>query len=56
VRSFEPIQAKAAGPITRLSKWSRRSPGRAASAAAAVIFALSGLGFVAIRVSPSINA
>jgi len=49
VRSFEPIQVKAVGPITRLQKWSRRSPGRAASAAAAVLFALSGFVFFTVR-------
>ncbi len=49
VRSFEPIQAKAVGPIIRLLKWSRRSPGRAASAAAAVLFVLAGVGFVVVR-------
>ncbi len=50
VRSFEPIQAQAAGPITRLRKWARRSPGRAASAAAALIFlvAVAGLAVAGI--------
>jgi serine/threonine protein kinase/formylglycine-generating enzyme required for sulfatase activity len=49
VRSFEPIQAKAAGPVTRVFKWSRRNPGRASSAAAAALFALTGLGFFVVR-------
>jgi formylglycine-generating enzyme required for sulfatase activity/tRNA A-37 threonylcarbamoyl transferase component Bud32 len=48
VRSFEPIQAKSAGPITRLQKWSRRNPGRAVGAAAAVIAFASGVTFVVL--------
>ncbi len=49
VRSFEPIQAKADGPWMRLRKWSRRSPGRAVSAAAALLFVLVGAGFFGWR-------
>jgi formylglycine-generating enzyme required for sulfatase activity/tRNA A-37 threonylcarbamoyl transferase component Bud32 len=49
IRSFEPIQAKSAGPITRLGKWARRHPGRSVSAAATLLFVLFGLGFVTSR-------
>jgi serine/threonine protein kinase/formylglycine-generating enzyme required for sulfatase activity len=38
VRSYEPIQAKAAGRILRLRKWARRRPGRATAVAAAAAF------------------
>jgi len=49
VRSFEPIQAKAAGRITRIRKWSRRNPGPAVSAAAGALFVLSVLVFFTAR-------
>ncbi|MCY2960807.1 MAG: SUMF1/EgtB/PvdO family nonheme iron enzyme [Planctomycetota bacterium] len=49
VRSFEPIQAKAAGPVTRLRKWSRRNPGQAVGAAAVVVFVSITLGVVTVR-------
>ncbi|MBK7878270.1 MAG: SUMF1/EgtB/PvdO family nonheme iron enzyme [Planctomycetes bacterium] len=44
VRSFEPIQAKAATVFARARKWARRNPGRATAAAAGVVFALTGAG------------
>lgn len=44
VRSFEPIRAKAAGPITRLRKWARRKPAVAVAVAAVVLMALLGVG------------
>jgi len=50
VRSFEPIQAEAAGPVTRFLKWSRRRPGRAASATAAVLFVVAVAGFTLFQV------
>ncbi|HLQ37934.1 MAG TPA: bifunctional serine/threonine-protein kinase/formylglycine-generating enzyme family protein [Planctomycetota bacterium] len=37
IRSFEPIQARAASPWTRLRKWMRRHPGRASSLVAALL-------------------
>jgi len=46
VRSYEPIQAKASGPLLRLSKWARRHPGRATAAGALTLFTCSGLGLV----------
>jgi len=49
VRSFEPIQAKAAGRITRIRKWARRNPGPAVSAAAGALFVLFALSFVVVR-------
>ncbi|MBL8859006.1 MAG: SUMF1/EgtB/PvdO family nonheme iron enzyme [Planctomycetes bacterium] len=49
VRSFEPIQAKADGTFTRMRKWSRRNPGRAASAAAVALFVLVALGSIGWR-------
>ncbi len=49
VRSFEPIQAKAASTITRVGKWSRRNPGRATAAGACVVFAFTGIALVAGR-------
>jgi formylglycine-generating enzyme required for sulfatase activity len=42
VRSFEPIRAKAAGPVARLRKWARRRPGYAVAAVAAVAFVVAG--------------
>lgn len=41
VRSFEPIRAKAAGPLIRLQKWARRSPGLATGSAAAALLVLA---------------
>ncbi len=49
VRSFEPIQAKAVGRITRIRKWARRNPGPAVSSAAGAVFVLFALGFVVAR-------
>ncbi|MBL8860412.1 MAG: SUMF1/EgtB/PvdO family nonheme iron enzyme [Planctomycetes bacterium] len=49
VRSFEPIQAKAAGKIERLAKWSRREPARAAGAAVALLLLLGILGTITLR-------
>lgn len=46
VRSFEPISAKAAGPIARARKWARRNPGRATGAAAALLLGAVALTFV----------
>lgn len=40
VRAFEPIQAKAAGPMTRSVKWARRHPGKATALGAAGLFAV----------------
>lgn len=40
VRAFEPIQAKAAGPLTRGLKWAKRHPGKATAAGAAAMFLL----------------
>ncbi len=42
VRAFEPIQAKAAGPLARAGKWSKRNPGRATAVAALLLFACIG--------------
>ncbi len=49
VRSFEPIEAHAAGWYTRLRKWSRRRPGLATGAAAGVLFALAALTLFTVR-------
>jgi formylglycine-generating enzyme required for sulfatase activity len=49
VRAFEPIQAQAAGPISRMQKWARRSPGRATSIAAAAVFALIGISAFVVK-------
>ncbi|MHC4512600.1 MAG: protein kinase domain-containing protein [Planctomycetota bacterium] len=38
VRAFEPILAKAAGPILRLRKWSQRHPALAVASAAMLLF------------------
>jgi formylglycine-generating enzyme required for sulfatase activity/tRNA A-37 threonylcarbamoyl transferase component Bud32 len=43
VRAFEPIQAKAAGPLARALKWAKRNPGRATAAGAAAVFAFVGV-------------
>jgi formylglycine-generating enzyme required for sulfatase activity/tRNA A-37 threonylcarbamoyl transferase component Bud32 len=45
VRAFEPIEAKAAGPIARGVKWARRNPGKATAAGAATLFAAAAAGF-----------
>ncbi|HZN40672.1 MAG TPA: serine/threonine-protein kinase, partial [Planctomycetota bacterium] len=44
VRSFEPIKARAAGPLQRVVKWSRRHPGRAASLLSGVLAVVLGGG------------
>ncbi len=49
VRSFEPIQAKAAGPVERTIKWARRNTGSAVGAAAAILFVLLLAGFATFR-------
>jgi formylglycine-generating enzyme required for sulfatase activity len=49
VRSFEPIQAKAAGPLTRAQKWARRRPAVAVALGAAVLFVVLGLGLAVAR-------
>jgi len=41
VRAFEPIQAKAAGPLTRGLKWAKRNPGKATACGAAALFLLA---------------
>ena len=46
VRAFEPIRAKAAGPVLRARKWARRHPGRAVGIAAALVFTIAGAGFL----------
>ncbi len=43
LRSFEPIQAKAAGVLTRAWKWARRRPAIATASAALVCFVFAGM-------------
>lgn len=47
VRAFEPIQAKAAGPLARATKWGRRNPGKATAVGAAALFVIAALGVAA---------
>jgi formylglycine-generating enzyme required for sulfatase activity/tRNA A-37 threonylcarbamoyl transferase component Bud32 len=49
VRAFEPIQAKAAGPLGRAWKWAKRKPGPAVGLAALVLFVLSASGLAGAR-------
>ena len=46
VRSFEPIQAKAAGPLTRARKWAQRRPAAAVALAAGALLVLLGIGLL----------
>jgi len=46
VRTFEPIQARAAGPVLRARKWARREPAKAVAILAFALFALFGTGFL----------
>ncbi|TDJ72056.1 MAG: hypothetical protein E2O39_07285 [Planctomycetota bacterium] len=46
IRSFEPIKAKAAGPVVRARKWAKRNPAPAVAIVAAVLFVLVGSGFL----------
>jgi hypothetical protein len=46
IRAFEPIAARAPGPILRLRRWARRRPWKAASAAAALLLVLGASGFL----------
>ena len=46
VRSFEPIQAKPAGVLTRAAKWAKRHPAKSVGIAAVVLFALVSTGFL----------
>jgi formylglycine-generating enzyme required for sulfatase activity len=46
VRTFEPIRAKAAGPLLRARKWARREPAKAVGLVALAVFALAGAGFL----------
>jgi len=46
VRTFEPIQARAAGPVLRARKWARREPAKAVAILALAMFVLSGVGFL----------
>ena len=50
VRSFEPIQAKAASTFTRLTKWGRRNPGRATAVGATALFVVTGIGLSGGRI------
>ncbi|HVS08563.1 MAG TPA: SUMF1/EgtB/PvdO family nonheme iron enzyme, partial [Planctomycetota bacterium] len=46
LRAFEPIRAKAAGPLTRARKWVQRHPARAVGIGAGLLFLVTGTAFV----------
>ena len=46
VRAFEPIKAKAVGPLTRTLKWVHRNPARSVAVGAGALFVVSGLALV----------